>query len=59
MTDNCNADILAQARANVIERNNYAHRNAILRGDWDDWGAVQAEIAHLLKTPPLAEGADQ
>lgn len=55
----CNQDLLATARANVIERNNYAHRNAILRGDWDGWGAVQAEIANLLKTPPLAEGGDQ
>lgn len=52
----CNADLLATARANIIERNNYAHRNAILAGRWDAHGLVQAEIASLLRAPPLAEG---
>lgn len=58
MTD-CNQDILATARANVADRNMPAHRNAIMAGTWDAGTLVQAEIAHLLKTPPLAEGADQ
>ena len=58
MTD-CNADLIAQARANVADRNNPAHRTAITRGDWDQWGLVQAEIARLLRTPVLAEGDDQ
>ena len=59
MTDNCNSDILAQARANVIETQNYAHRNAILAGRWDAHGLVQAEIARLLRTPVIAEEIDQ
>ena len=54
---NPNADLLATARANVIERNNYAHRNAILAGQWDQWGAVQSEVERLLKQPPM-EGAE-
>ena len=58
MTD-CNQDLLATARANVADRNNPAHRSAIMRGEWDAWGLVQAEIAHLRRTPVIAEGADQ
>ena len=53
MTYDCNADLLATARANVIEQNNPAHRNAILAGQWDQWGAVQAEVERLLKQPPM------
>ena len=52
-----NTDLLATARANVIERNKYAHRNAILAGQWDAWGQVQAEVERLLKQPPM-EGAE-
>ena len=57
MTD-CNADLLAQARANVAEKNNPAHRTAITRGDWDAYSLVQAEVERLLKSPVLAEGAE-
>lgn len=56
MTENCNADILTTARANVAANNCPAHRNSIMAGDWDAWGLVQAEIERLLKAPILAEG---
>lgn len=52
MTDNCNSDLLATARARVADKNNPAHRRSIMAGDWDDWGMVQAEIAELLRNPP-------
>lgn len=55
MTD-CNQDLLATARANVIETQNYAHRNAILRGDWDNFTLVKAEVERLLKQPVISEG---
>lgn len=58
MTDNCNADILAQARANVADANCPAHRNSIMAGDWDDYSLVQAEIARLLREPVIVEGDD-
>lgn len=53
----CNADILAQARANVADQNNPAHRTVIMAGDWDAWGLVQAEIARLLREPVIDEGS--
>jgi len=52
----CNQDLLATARANVIETQNYAHRNAILRGDWDNFTLVKAEVERLLKQPVISEG---
>ncbi len=58
MTDNCNADILAQARANVGERTTPANARAILAGQWDSGTLVQAEIARLLRKPEIAEGAE-
>lgn len=54
-----NKDLIQQARANVAERNNPAHRTAIMAGDWDKWALVQGEIERLLKCPMIAEGADQ
>ena len=67
MTD-CNADLLAQARANVAERHTPGHRADIIAGKWDpvfnEDGSirhgtlVQAEVERLLKRPILAEGAE-
>ena len=54
----CNADILAQARANVADSNNPAHRTAIMAGEWDAWGLVQAEIARLLREPVISGGEE-
>ena len=55
----CNADILAQARANVADSNNPAHRKAICeRGEWDGGSLVQAEIARLLREPVISEGSE-
>lgn len=59
MTDDCNADLLAQARRNVAD--NYVHTyhiNAILSGDWDTGTLVKGEVARLLKQPPLTTGED-
>lgn len=68
MTQDCNADLLATARANVAQRQNPAHWRAIASGDWDpvynDAGEcvagtlVHAEIARLLREPVLVEGED-
>lgn len=59
MTENCNSDILAQARANVADRNNPAHRRAICeRGEWDGGTLVQAEMERLLREPVIAETAE-
>lgn len=68
MTDNCNADILEQARANVADRHTKGHRADIMAGKWDpvfnDDGSllhgtlVQAEIENLLRQPILAEGEE-
>ena len=55
----CNADLLAEARANVAARNNPAHRRAICeRGEWDGGSLVRAEVERLLKNPPSVEQAD-
>lgn len=58
MTDNCNADILAQARANVADRQTPANGRAIMRGEWDGGTLVQAEIERLLREPVLVEGGE-
>ena len=58
MTDNCNADILAQARANVAERQTPANGRAIIAGDWDAGSLVQDEVARLLREPIMAQGDD-
>lgn len=58
MTDNCNADLLNTARANVADRNMPAHRRSIMAGDWDDYSLVQAEVERLLKQPPATEGLE-
>ena len=54
----CNADILAQARANVAEHQTPANGRAIARGEWDGGSLVQAEIARLLREPVMAHGDD-
>jgi hypothetical protein len=59
MTDDCNADIVAQARRNVAD--SYVqtyHINAIMSGDWDNGTLVKEEVARLLKQPPLASGEE-
>lgn len=58
MTDNCNADLLATARANVGARTTPANARAIARGEWDGGTLMQAEIARLLREPEIAEGAE-
>lgn len=42
------ADILA-AREIVKVQNNPAHWRAIDAGDWDNWGAIQAALADLIR----------
>lgn len=54
----CNADILAQARANVAECQTPANGRAIARGEWDGGSLVQAEIARLLREPVIDEGSE-
>lgn len=58
MRKKCNEDLITQARSNVANRNNPAHRGDIMAGKWDDWALIQNEIELLLKSPPLAEGED-
>ena len=58
MTD-CNADILATARANVAARQTPANGRAVMAGDWDAGSLVQGEIERLLKKPIIAEGVDE
>lgn len=59
MTDDCNKDILAQARRNIADQfpQTY-HQNAILAGEWDKGLYIQNEVERLLKQPPLAKGED-
>ena len=53
MTEDCNKDVLAQARRNVADKfHQDYHINAILRGDWDSGKYVQDEIKELLRNPP-------
>jgi hypothetical protein len=54
----CNADILAQARANVAEYQTPANGRAIARGEWDGGILVQAEIARLLREPVISGGEE-
>lgn len=54
MTDP-NEDLTLAARGLCKQRNNRAHWNAIDRGDWDAWGAMEAAKADLLKNPALME----
>ena len=68
MTENCNADILTTARANVAGRHTPGHRADIMAGLWDPvfnpdgtikhGTLVQAEVERLLKAPILAEGEE-
>ena len=59
MTDDCNRDLVAQARRNVAGRHVQSYTiNAILAGDWDAGRLVRDELERLLKEPPLAEGED-
>lgn len=54
MTDNCNQDLVQQARRNVADR--YAQPytvRAILAGDWDRGGLVRDEVERLLRQPPV------
>lgn len=55
MTENCNSDILAQARANIGERTTPANARAIARGEWDGGSLVQAEMERLLREPVIVE----
>jgi len=57
MTDDCNRDLIAQARRNVADLfpQTY-HVNAILAGDWDNGSYVKGEVERLLKQPPLSSG---
>lgn len=57
MTDP-NEDLTLAARGLCKQRNNRAHWNAIDRGDWDAWGAMEAAKADLLKNPALMEGEE-
>lgn len=53
MTDDCNRNILEQARRNVADRFvQVYHINAILSGDWDKGELVTTELNRLLKNPP-------
>lgn len=59
MTNDCNKDLVAQARRNVADRYKQTYQiNAIIAGDWDRGSLVKDEIELLLKQPPLAEGED-
>lgn len=60
MTQDCNQDLIKQARLNLTERyvQTY-HVNAILKGDWDKGSIMQEEVESLLKQPPIAEGGDE
>ena len=58
MTDNCNSDLLATARANVAARQMPANGRAVMRGEWDEGSLVKDEIERLLKSPPAAEGVE-
>jgi len=60
MTQDCNQDLIKQARLNLTERyvQTY-HVNAILKGDWDKGSIMQEEMENLLKQPPIAEGEDE
>ena len=54
MTDNCNRDLVLQARRNVAERFVQTYQiNAIMSGDWDTGKLVREEVERLLKHPPL------
>lgn len=57
MTDP-NEDLTLAARGLCKQRNNRAHWNAIDRGEWDAWGAMEAAKADLLKNPALMEGEE-
>lgn len=60
MTDNCNQDLIQQARRNVADRyvQPYTIR-AILAGSWDSGGLVRDEIEKLLRQPPAGDAADE
>lgn len=59
MTDDCNKDLVMQARRNVADLfpQTY-HQNAIMAGDWDSGSYVKGEIERLLKKPPIASGEE-
>ena len=52
MTD-ANADALMTARAIAADTNNPAHRNAIMRGEWDNGTVVQNILRNLLTQPGI------
>lgn len=54
MTDNCNQDLVQQARRNVADRyvQPYTIR-AILAGEWDTGRLVRDEVERLLRNPPV------
>jgi hypothetical protein len=57
MTDNCNEDLVRQARRNVADR--YAHGytiRAIINGEWDTGCLVRDEVERLLRNPPADDG---
>jgi len=59
MTDDCNRDLIAQARRNVADLfpQTY-HQNAILAGEWDKGLYIQNEVERLLKQPPISSGEE-
>jgi hypothetical protein len=58
MTDNCNSDLIATARANVAARQTPANGRAIMRGEWDGGTLVQGEVERLLREPIMMEEGD-
>ncbi len=59
MTDDCNKDLVKQARRNVADLfpQTY-HQHAIMGGDWDNGSYVKGEIERLLKKPPITSGEE-
>lgn len=59
MTEQCNLDIVKQARRNIADKfYQQYHINAIMSGDWDTGELVKQEVERLLKNPPITESED-
>lgn len=57
MTDNCNEDLVRQARRNVADRYFHGYTiRAILAGEWDRGRYVREEVERLLRNPPVDDG---
>jgi hypothetical protein len=59
MTEDCNSDVLKQARRNVADKyvQGYHHR-AILSGEWDEGQLVTDELQRLLKEPEITNAEE-